>query len=214
MSNVNKARYERLVTKAKASTRRNVYIEVHHIIPRSEGGTDAPDNLVELTAREHFLAHWLLYRIYKTPASARAFKLMVNDQKRRRGRDYAEARQVMSESMRGENNVSKRPEVRQKLKQNASKPFLGKKRPEHSAAMKSKGLILGERNPFFGAGHRQLGEKNHMARKVVGLHIYHGIACWPTATEAAKSLGVTLQAVAQAVRRNARSKGWRLEYVS
>ena len=96
---------------------------------------------------------------------------------------------------------------------NAQSPFLGKKRPEHAALMKSKGLLRGENNPFFGTGHRQAGEKNHMARRVVGLHIYYGLACWPTATAAAGALGVSLQAVAQAVRRRARSKGWRLEYV-
>lgn len=41
------------------------YSEKHHIIPRSLGGSDDKSNLVVLTAREHFIAHWLLYRIYK-----------------------------------------------------------------------------------------------------------------------------------------------------
>lgn len=40
------------------------YGEVHHIVPRSEGGSDEPDNLVKLTAREHYVAHLLLARIY------------------------------------------------------------------------------------------------------------------------------------------------------
>lgn len=39
-----------------------VYKEVHHIVPKSEGGMDNQDNLVALTAREHFVAHWLLHR--------------------------------------------------------------------------------------------------------------------------------------------------------
>ena len=38
------------------------YTERHHIIPKSENGTDEQSNIVRLTAREHFLAHWLLYR--------------------------------------------------------------------------------------------------------------------------------------------------------
>jgi len=33
---------------------------VHHIIPRSLGGTDNPDNLVTLTLKEHRIAHRLL----------------------------------------------------------------------------------------------------------------------------------------------------------
>ena len=36
------------------------YTEKHHIIPRSLGGTDAKENLVPLTAREHFICHLLL----------------------------------------------------------------------------------------------------------------------------------------------------------
>ncbi len=38
------------------------YYELHHVIPRSLGGTDDPENLVSLTAREHFLAHRLLMK--------------------------------------------------------------------------------------------------------------------------------------------------------
>ncbi len=37
-----------------------VYYEKHHIVPRSLGGSNDPDNLILLTAREHFIAHLLL----------------------------------------------------------------------------------------------------------------------------------------------------------
>jgi len=40
------------------------YKEKHHIIPRCIGGLDIKENLVELTAREHFLCHILLCEIY------------------------------------------------------------------------------------------------------------------------------------------------------
>ena len=36
----------------------------HHIIPRHQGGSDDPSNLVELTVEEHALAHKLLYEKY------------------------------------------------------------------------------------------------------------------------------------------------------
>jgi hypothetical protein len=39
------------------------YVERHHIQPRSLGGADTADNLVELTAREHFVCHWLLTKM-------------------------------------------------------------------------------------------------------------------------------------------------------
>lgn len=41
------------------------YFEIHHIIPRSYGGTNDKDNLIKLTAKDHFFAHILLAKIYK-----------------------------------------------------------------------------------------------------------------------------------------------------
>lgn len=40
------------------------YSEHHHIIPKCMGGTDDKSNIVSLTPREHFIAHWLLCLIY------------------------------------------------------------------------------------------------------------------------------------------------------
>lgn len=40
------------------------YTEIHHIQPKCLKGTDDPNNLIELTLREHFLAHWLLWKSY------------------------------------------------------------------------------------------------------------------------------------------------------
>jgi 5-methylcytosine-specific restriction endonuclease McrA len=36
------------------------YKERHHIIPKCLGGSDNLDNLVDLTAREHFIIHKIL----------------------------------------------------------------------------------------------------------------------------------------------------------
>lgn len=46
-----------------------IYYEGHHIIPRCLGGTGWTnnwnhENIVPLTAREHFIIHWLLHEIY------------------------------------------------------------------------------------------------------------------------------------------------------
>ena len=41
------------------------YVERHHIIPKSFGGTDKKDNLIRLTAREHFICHLLLTKMTK-----------------------------------------------------------------------------------------------------------------------------------------------------
>jgi hypothetical protein len=40
----------------------DTYYESHHIVPRSLGGSNHKQNLVLLTAREHFICHWLLYK--------------------------------------------------------------------------------------------------------------------------------------------------------
>lgn len=40
------------------------YFEKHHIIPKSLGGSNEQNNLVRLTYREHYIAHWLLTKIY------------------------------------------------------------------------------------------------------------------------------------------------------
>lgn len=57
--------YHDLVQRGKRRVSdRAVYTESHHIVPRCMGGDDTNVNLVELTAREHFLAHWLLHKIH------------------------------------------------------------------------------------------------------------------------------------------------------
>lgn len=48
-----------------------VYYEIHHIIPRSEGGTNEKTNLVHLTPREHYIAHLLLWKA--APKNMRRF---------------------------------------------------------------------------------------------------------------------------------------------
>lgn len=55
--------YDDLMARAYGRSRQG-YMERHHIVPRCLGGSDRKDNLVYLTAREHFLAHKLLVRMY------------------------------------------------------------------------------------------------------------------------------------------------------
>lgn len=41
------------------------YTEFHHIVPKCLGGTNDKYNLVLLTGREHYLCHWLLWKMNK-----------------------------------------------------------------------------------------------------------------------------------------------------
>lgn len=69
--------YDSLISTRKERAREEgKYYERHHIIPRSMGGTDDESNIVYLTAREHFLAHWMLWKIYRNKQMAFAFYSM------------------------------------------------------------------------------------------------------------------------------------------
>jgi hypothetical protein len=59
--------YTALMAKARARAKPSGYAERHHVVPRSMGGSDRPDNLVWLTAREHFVAHVLLAKTHGGP---------------------------------------------------------------------------------------------------------------------------------------------------
>jgi hypothetical protein len=58
-----KAHYDRLIDRAKNRVLGG-YVEVHHVFPKCLGGSDEAENLVQLTAEEHFVAHQLLVKIY------------------------------------------------------------------------------------------------------------------------------------------------------
>lgn len=40
------------------------YSEKHHILPRSMGGGNEPSNIIALTLRQHYIAHWMLWKAY------------------------------------------------------------------------------------------------------------------------------------------------------
>jgi hypothetical protein len=48
------------------------YVERHHIVPRSMGGSNAKSNLVPLTAKEHRLCHLLLTKMTIDPSHHRS----------------------------------------------------------------------------------------------------------------------------------------------
>ena len=90
-----------------------VYYENHHIVMKSMGGKNDPENLVKLTAREHFLAHWLLWRIHRNRETAYSFNLMKTEGKFRLRKKnfssiaYAEAKEAISEMGHSEETCKK-----------------------------------------------------------------------------------------------------------
>jgi hypothetical protein len=92
------------------------YVESHHIIPKCLGGDDSSDNLVNLSAKEHFICHLLLTKIYRNDKSysklIHAFLMMLvsskNQERYLTSKKYEILRAGFSERMSslqgGENN--------------------------------------------------------------------------------------------------------------
>lgn len=87
------------------------YYEGHHVKPNSLGGK----RIVLLTAREHYIAHFLLYKYYKKYGNknekikmARAWKAMTfsskDNIKRYNSHSFEYARKAFNESMKGNNH--------------------------------------------------------------------------------------------------------------
>ena len=55
--------YQRLIDRARVRTL-NGYIERHHVLPKCMGGDNSSNNLVNLTAEEHYVAHQFLVKMY------------------------------------------------------------------------------------------------------------------------------------------------------
>ena len=117
------------------------------------GGDDSYDNLVILTAREHFLAHWLLWKIHNHRGCAGAFfaMCMVNrfhNRKKLSQREYSAAREANAFSMRGENHPNwnkpghtKGMKLSQSHKDKLAVLRLGKKQSEYTVEKRRMSLL-------------------------------------------------------------------------
>ena len=138
---------ERLVLKKNGS-----YFEGHHIIPKYKGGSGNSNrpknnpNIVLLTAREHFLAHWLLWRIYRDRQTSLSFHKMLSKNKNQNritsSRGYQEAR----ESFRLTN-------IGNQYGKNKTKIITDEQKKKQSLLMK--GRYVGDKNPFFNKKHNK-----------------------------------------------------------
>lgn len=59
-----RAIYNDICNRGKDRKLQDVYTEKHHIIPKCCGGLDVHDNITHLTAKEHFICHKLLCKLY------------------------------------------------------------------------------------------------------------------------------------------------------
>jgi hypothetical protein len=79
-------RYLKLISYAIQHPSVTEFNEEHHILPESMGGDNKDTNLVILSARQHYLAHWMLWKAYKSKEMTSAFFAMSNQNNQYQGR--------------------------------------------------------------------------------------------------------------------------------
>lgn len=80
------------------------YSEAHHILPKCMGGTNEKTNIVHLSAREHFVAHLLLVKIYpleqKLLYACHRLMYTKHNEERLCGRSYENLKKKLNEYQR------------------------------------------------------------------------------------------------------------------
>jgi hypothetical protein len=135
------------------------YTERHHVLPRSLGGTDDASNLVDLTAREHFVCHWLLTKMYTGEAKSKMINAiwMMQSKNEYQNRYQTRITSRVYESLRkdyakyiSERNTGRIQPPEEKAKQIAA--ITGRKRAPFSEEWRKKmsESHKGEKNHRFG----------------------------------------------------------------
>jgi hypothetical protein len=134
------------------------YKEKHHIVPKCMGGTNEKENLVKLTAREHFIAHQLLAKNYYNDYKLIHAVFRMSNSKQYGSRKYAWVRELQSkamseimignqqakgnipskESKRKISKTLKNKHLTKEHKENISKGQIGKKKIPHTEETKLK----------------------------------------------------------------------------
>ena len=116
--------YNNIINSAK-NRKVSGYTEKHHILPKCMGGDNSETNLVNLTAREHFICHWLLSKMSNNKKTQyqlwNAFTCMLYRQ----------------------NDYQKRYKISSRVFENIKKEGSEIKRE----------FMLGENNPMYGKTH-------------------------------------------------------------
>ena len=152
----------------------SAYGEVHHIIPKSEGGDDSKENLVRLSAREHYVAHLLLAKIYDDYKMYSALVYMQSRRHKKRkfkfnSRLYEKLREEYAKKISNDNHWTHRhPEkVRRGFKYSES----------HNKKLSEIGKTkTGKLNNFYGKHHSE------EARRKMSL-VHKGVSTYKTAAK-------------------------------
>lgn len=160
--------HDKIIAKAKNRTLEG-YKEVHHIIPKSFGGSNDKDNTVNLTAKEHYIVHLLLS--YFTTGNFKykmlsAFMFMTSKSKfckrdyKIHSRVYEKLKKEFSQSQKGRKLT---PEWKAKI----SKTLTGTKLSEEvrkKISLANMGRKVSEKNKIA-LSIRSIGNKYNLGKK-------------------------------------------------
>jgi len=120
--------YDQLMDRAR-TRKLEGYSEKHHLLPRCIGGNDEPENLRRLTAREHFVAHELLVKLYPDNYDLKYAVGKMSHNRRYNSRKIDWVRRLHSEAI--SHNMKGKPST-----------FKGKKHTEEAKAEQSRKAYL------------------------------------------------------------------------
>ncbi len=173
------------------------YTEKHHILPRCMGGGDEKENIAILTAREHYIVHQLLVKIYpdnlKLIFALRMMVISPNQENKRIGnREYEWLKKKHSKACslrsKGKNNPFYGKKHSAEALRKNSEFHIGRKYSEETKRKLSK-IFSKEGNPNFGKP-ISLEQLAKTCRKVLQINKDTGeiIAEWPSQGNAARNL--------------------------
>jgi len=174
--------YYNIINKAKSRmANNNTYYERHHIIPKSFGGSNKKDNIILLTAREHFVCHMLLVKMtegtYQRKMRLAIHKMISNSSNQQRyipsSKQYEWIRIQCSLAVTGSNNPNfgNRHKWTDEQKQKVTGPNNSNYGKRWSVEERSKRELqgyywTGKKRPFSNRKYDFLGGKNPNAKAV------------------------------------------------
>lgn len=119
------------------------YSERHHILPKSMGGTNDKENLIYLSYREHYLAHYMLAKAFPNHNIVFALTKMMDGKERIKNSKLYEDVKIITGELHRLKKIGVTWEDRFGLEESI------KRKKKHSEQR------IGDNNPFYGKKHSE-----------------------------------------------------------